>query len=350
MKSAVIVSQKFNYGHLSGLLGWYSMLSSLGYKTSFWMDPQYAGCFDGNTYDALYEGSPASDCDLVVIFNISTKDRKVVDHFKKNPNTKIIFIYHEPWRGFPNEIKRFRNDKWNFIKQVGRMLFARKVVRKSDLVICPSAQAEEFYSQHEAKYNSNYAVFPLVFKDDCENGNYRRDKEYFSFISTASLDKAADKFFEFVKYASGQDPKLRFQVVTSTNITQYLDDDIQKLIDGGRMLVRHGKSLSEAEMNEAYDNSKCTWLAYRSSTQSGVIAKAFMWGSPCVATNVGVFGELVDGINGKIVSSCEAFEEILDAYYEIEKDTDEYEASARKTFEKVYSAECRIAELKKLLD
>lgn len=350
MKNALIISLKFNYGHLSGLMGWYSMLDSLGYRASFLMDERYSGCFDEKNYDVLYRFSPQICYDLIVFFNISTKDWKLARYFKKHTNAKTLFVYHEPWRGLGNEIKRFKHDKKNFIKQVGRMVFAREVIRSSDVVICPSAQAADFYRNHEARYNPHYVVFPLVFQDDCIDGKYRNDKPYFSFISTAALDKAVDRFFEFVKYASSKDAHIQFQVVTSTDISVYLDADIQQLIAEGRMVVRHGKGLSEAEMNEAYDNSKCTWLAYRSSTQSGVIAKAFMWGSPCIGTNVGVFGDLIDGTNGKIVSSCDAFEEILNAYYEIEANEQYYERSARQTFERVYSAEQRTNQLADLID
>ena len=350
MENALIISLKFNYGHLSGLMGWYSMLNSLGYRTSFLMDEQYSGCFDEKNYDVLYRFSPQIGYYLVVFFNISAEDWKLARYLKEHTNAKILFIYHEPWRGLENEIKRFRHDSKNFIKQVGRMVFAREVIRSSDLVICPSAQAADFYRNHEARYNPHYVAFPLVFQDDCFGGKYRKDKTYFSFISTATLDKAVDCFFEFVKYVSSQDVHIQFQVVTSTDISAYLDAEIQQLIAVGRMVVRHGKGLSEAEMNEAYDNSKCTWLAYRSSTQSGVIAKAFMWGSPCIGTNVGVFGDLIDGTNGKIVSSCDAFEEILNAYYEIEANQQHYERSARQTFERVYSAKQRTNQLADLID
>ena len=350
MKNALIISLKFNYGHLSGLMGWYSMLNSLGYRASFLMDEHYSECVDEGAYDVLYSLSPRDHYNLVVFFNISTKDWKLAGYFKKQTNTKILFVYHEPWRGLGDESKRYKHDGKNFVKQVGRMLCARSVIRASDMVICPSTKAADYYRNHEAKYNSHYTVFPLVFQDDCQEGNYRQKKLFFSFISTANPEKAADSFFAFSKYASSKDAHIQFQVVTSTDISVYLDADIQQLIAEGRMVVRHGKGLSEAEMNEAYDNSKCTWLAYRSSTQSGVIAKAFMWGSPCIGTNVGVFGDLIDGTNGKIVSSCDAFEEILNAYYEIEANEQYYERSARQTFERVYSTEQRTNQLADLID
>lgn len=42
---------------------------------------------------------------------------------------KIIFIYHEPWRGYIKEFKRQKNMR-NFIKTCGRKFLSNKILKK----------------------------------------------------------------------------------------------------------------------------------------------------------------------------------------------------------------------------
>lgn len=350
MKQALIVSNKFSYGHLSGLMGWYSMLSKIGYKTSFYCDKEYKKQIDSTKYDFVEDIKEIDPLDLVVIFNISTKDGRLCTYLKhKNKKIKLIFIYHEPWRGLQEEKIRFKNDSINLVKQVGRHLFARKVIKKSDLIICPSDQGFHYYENNEMKLNKNCVVFPLVFFDDCK-GLYLIKKEYISFISTASKDKAFDCFIDFVKYSSEINEKLKYQIVTQTDINNCLDERLIKLIKNERLYIKQGHGLSESEINSAYNNSLVTWLAYNSSTQSGVIAKAFMWGSPCVATPVGVFTQIVNGKNGILVSKPDKYKEILKAVEKIQHESENYFREARETFNYIYNSDNKIVDIKKILD
>lgn len=350
MKEAAIISQKFNLGHLSGLMGWYSMLETLGYKTTLYLDRQYDG-FIGEGRNISFDINKIQHPDVAVIFNLSTQDAKIIHYLKKKTSAKILFIHHEPWKGWKQESHARSYDIKSMIKPVAKKLFALPVLKNCDVVICPSKQAADTYAQNEAKYNSRYIEFPLVFLDECPGGNYEQDKKYFSFIATASMDKAIDKYFEFVKYASQKDKKIVFQVVTSSDITKFLSDkEIQQLISNKRLSITQGRGLTELEMNQAYNNSRCTWLAYRISTQSGVIPKAFMWGSPCVASNVGAFREVVDGTNSILVPSCDSLDEILEAYHKIMHDEQRFQTAARTTFEKLYSANSRVPELAAILD
>lgn len=348
MNRAIIISQKFNFGHLSGLMAWNCMLTKLGYDVKYFIDYNYGELLGTNiciSNEEIYESN------LVVIFNISTKDAKLIRRIKKkNKDLKVIFIYHEPWRGLSNELVRYSKDFKNFLKQCARKMFARQLLLITDIVICPSQEAMDIYSKSEAKINNHYILFPLTFKDEFNQLNYIENKKYFSFISTATVDKGIDCFFEFIKYASKLDDQIVFQVVTSSSIDKYVDEQVETIIKSGRLVIKQNQGLSEDEMNDAYNKSKCTWLAYRSSTQSGVIAKSFMWGSPCIATPVGVFKNVIDGSNGKIVTSCNDFESILSAYYKISNNQINYQNNARLTFNNLYNADNRVKDLRKILE
>ena len=347
---ALVVSQKFNYGHISGLQAWYDMLVKLGYETSFLLDEQYFPHLDGHYGRASLKEATENDYFLIVIFNISIKDGAFVSRVKKkHKQTKIIFNYHEPWRGLKNEIRRFGKDLWHLFKQIARKAFAIKLLKKTNLVICPSEEAASFYKQHEIKINPNFTVFPLVFLDS-SRGLFKYNKRFFSFISTATLDKGADLFFSFAKYASRIDGNILFQVITSSNVDKYIDSEIRLLINQGRFVIKQKKGLSESEMDRAYDDSACTWLVYRSSTQSGVVAKALMWGSPCLATKVGVFPNVIDGQNGFLVEAVDDFNDIYKKYSLIMSSLTERVDAARKTFETIYSSVTRRKDLQDILD
>lgn len=347
MKS-LIVSRKFNFGHISGLLAWNDMLKRLGHSTFFYADPQYLPHL--NKCSFVGEEDFSNDYDLIIIFNLSTEDGRLVSKIKKNNrNTKVIFIYHEPWRGLLYEIKRFKRDIIRFIKQVGRKFYSRKVLKLADLVICPSSEAVDFYSRHESKYNNNYIRFPLVFLDAASEG-FDKKKKYFSFISTASQDKGADIFFKFIEYAARRDNDVVFQVVTPSDATKYLNNYHFEMVRAGRLIIRHKAGLNEEEMDDAYNNSRCTWLVYRSSTQSGVIAKAFMWGSPCLATKVGVFPTIINGKNGLLVDDAYNFEDILEKFHQICENENSFQESARQSFLENYDSKNRCAELSSIIE
>lgn len=349
MKKVLLVSNKFNYGHLASLAGWHRIFLAIGCEPLYWLADEYREHLDENEYPRCDLNDTISELALILINNIALNDSSFVRKMKKQyPDAKIIFIYHEPWRGLRNEINKYRTDIKHFVKQVGRMCEARGVVKNADLVICPSAQAMEFYQNHEAALNPKSAIYQLVHMDACE-GEYSETKEYFSYIATAVLEKGIDAFVGFIKYASDKDKTMKFQLITASDVSKYIDGELQQLEKEGRLLIKHNKGLSEDEMGEAYDNSCCTWLAYRASTQSGVMVKALMWGSPCIATPVGEFQEIIDGKNGFIVEKCDAFQEILAAYKKIMEKPEDFYCAARKSYEKHYAPSMRSKELHDLL-
>lgn len=337
MKNVLIISQKFNIAHLSHLYAWEELMNKSDIKSLLYLDKKYKKFISKEKKNVIYDlRNNIEKKDFAIIYNISLSDIRIVKKLKKNnPEIKIFFVYHEPWRGIKEEIIRYHASPKLFIKQVVRRICALKVASNSYAVLLPSKEAVRLYEKKDIVYNRNYCHFPLIFADETNN-NIKIEKNYFSFISTASYDKAIDKYIDFVKWASEKDDKILFQISTKTNISEYIDQDISKLINQGRIIVSQGRTLSIDEINKAYNDSCCTWLAYRSSTQSGVLPKTFMWGSPCIAAGVGEFTEIVNGQNGIIVKNINDFDEILNSYYKIQRDFYNFSSEARKTFLNTY--------------
>lgn len=349
-ENILIVSLFYNNGHIGGLMGWYDLLSRVGYTPFFFLDNKYWKHFD-DSFEIIKDEKPDfNKFNILIINNLSPKDEVTIKYAKRmNKNMKIIFIHHEPWKGYKEITENLKSSPFVLIKVVIKKMIEKRVLCISDLIICPSENALNIYKKYEYKYNSNCVVFPLVMKDN-SNGTYNTKKHYFSYIATATYEKGIDLFLKFSKYCHKRNYDIHFSVITKTDISSYIDESIEKMIQNGYIVVKQGIPLSEEEMDQAYNDSCCTWLVYRSSTQSGVLPKALMWGSPCIATKVGVFPEIIDGKNGILVSAIDSFDEIYQAYKKIKENQILFQQSARETYEKIYKVENRLQEFKKLLD
>lgn len=333
----LIVSQKFNVGHVSHIAAWYQLLESAGIETKVFLDKgyrKYVDNIDLMSFDEVKQYQP----DIVIIYNISFNDPHFVTNLKKTvPTVKIYFVYHEPWSGMVNEVKKYARLPKDFLKSIARCICAASIAPKLEGVLLPSDYALNTYERHNC-ICPDYYYFPLLFKDETHS-DIKSQKEYFSYISSALYIKGIDIFFKFVKWAAAKDKKIKFQVATKDNIEQYVDGDVKKLIDERRMIIMQGRELTTQEINAAYNRSCCTWLVYRSLTQSGVLPKTFMWGAPCIASNVGDFPKAVNGKNGIIISDLNDFDAILNAYNKIQHDFESYSKESRSTFLENYWVE-----------
>lgn len=154
----------------------------------------------------------------------------------------------------------------------------------------------------------------------------------------------------FVK-ESYQKNTIKFQIVTRTDISEKLKDTVlQKMMKDGRLLIQHGRPLTEDEMNLAYRRSFCTWNAYRRSTQSGVLANSFMQGTPVMATHLGSFEEYVkNGETGVFVNDYN-YETIFNAYQQIVQNVEKMTQCCRDTFLERFYYRSQIKRFKEIIE
>lgn len=343
MKNIYIMSAKFAPGHFSHLLAYYELFNANNYNSILYLDEHYNLFIQGTKYNYITIGSNINKIpDVLFIYNLSTKDCNIIRKFKKlNPNLHIIFVYHEPWWGIANCIENFMLKKESFqetIRALGRYFYAKRVLQLSHKVILPSKKALLQYKYKCVKYNANYTVIPLIFTDECHEKINLKNKRYFSFISTVSNSKNFEKFIEFLKYKANENNTLQFQIVTRSDISKYIDNDIKQLVKEKRLILNYGHPLSNTEINEAYNNSYCTWLYYQRSTQSGVLCKSFMFGTPVIASDVGDFKNYIHK-NGCLLKTNANFDDIDNALIQIRKNLKIFSFNARKTFLENFSWE-----------
>lgn len=353
MKKVFVFSNKFSPAHFSHLVAFYKSFKELNYNCVLVIDKEYKKFLDSYNdiidYKFNSELTEADKADVIIIYNISTIDNKYINLVKKE-NGKVFVIIHEPWNGAKKTIRNYlarREPLKETIKSFARKHYLNKMLKNKARVIVCSNNALNVHSKY-CKKNINANVFPLIFEDENKSKININDKKYFSFIGSATPAHGFNEYIQFAK--NNQNEDILFQIATSSHIKDYLmDEDIQNMIKNNKLVVKEGKYMSNEEINEAYMNSIATWMVYKRSTQSGVICKSWMFGTPVICSLVGSFDEYVDGENGVILETT-SNQEILKQYFEIKSKLTVMSESSRNSFDKYFNYKHKLDLLKKIIE
>jgi len=350
--NSLIVSLKFSPGHLSHIFALQKALFSMGSNVDIFLDPEYRNLLSDLSDDVFFTVSALKNkYDTVFIQNPSKRNIAFVNHIKSTSNPRIVYIYHEPWDSFKSYLKEGIKQT---VKALGAHFFSTKLLQKIDHVIVPSQYARELYLKIDAKHNPNVTVIPLLFCDEAVNMKIDTNrKQYFSYIGHAVKGHAFDLFVKYMKFCIQRKKTVKFLIATRTNITQVIKKNrwLKKALEEGQVVIKHGRPLTNPEINQCYLDSFCVWNVYRRSTQSGVLPKAFMFGTPVLASNVGSFLEYVQHrVNGEIITKIADFDEIEEKTRRILSKLEDYVSGARETFKKEFDYHANLDRLKRLLE
>lgn len=357
MKKILLVSLKFSPGHYSHLIAYYLLFEELGYKVEIVLDEKYKEIIPENNYNIYYLNTNNNqklykdDIKFIFFQNPSTKNIKFLKNFKKiNSKVKSMYLYHEPWDGIGQRIK----EGSAILKYLMINIYQKYLILNSDIILLPSEIAYKNYEKYEKKYNSNYYKTQLIFANE-NNENNKSEKKYFSYIGTVTESHNFIKYIDVIKYINKKDKDIKFAIFTKSDISKYLDIDLKRMIQGGTIVIKHGKNLTNVEINEAYKNSFCIWNFYKRSTQSGVLPKAYMFSTPVLASNLeAFFKNVLKGKTGEILELDADNEIIFNAIQKIRNEIKIYSKnclsffyekfeykSQKKTFENIIKKEWR---------
>jgi len=328
-----ICSLRFSPGHLSHIVAYAKLFREVSSEIILWLHQDYSKLFSNNQFSVSWYPMeyPENVETLFFLYNASTKNHLVAREYKFN-GTKIIYVYHEPWAGFSEYLKEgFKQT----LKASIAHHFSTKTLKLADLVIVPSNYALRLYKRTDMRYNENVVSIPLLLDDELDKEIDPKKKVHFSYIGHAVKGHAFYQYISIIKKLSKLDKNFKFQIATRTNIGSLLSSDsvLKKLVSQGRLVVKHGRPLTNAEINEAYETSLCVWNIYRRSTQSGVLPKAFMFGTPVIASNIGSFPEYVkSGENGFLVNEKVDAENIAEKLEYIDANIEHMALNCRNTF------------------
>jgi glycosyltransferase involved in cell wall biosynthesis len=332
---AIIVSHKFNPGHLSHLLANYKLLSDAGVSVSFLWNRKFSEFSQLNIKPGIATKKDLlklNDGDLLIVWFPSIQallDMLVVRALKKG---KIIYIFHEPF----DSIRSYLASGFGVVKTIKISLISLVnylLVLCAHKIILPSDNAFDAFT---LKYRCKryFTKIPLMFDDESLESGLGVRRQFISYIGTVAEDHAFDEFVKFVTNALGQNlfPDFKFLIATRSDIPIDSLDLLSPFINYQRLVVVSGVPLSNNEINGYYATSIIVWNAYKRSMQSGVLPKAYMFGTPVITSESNQSEFFVDGETGIEIKKGYDVDDISSAIERISIDFSRYSQHCREMF------------------
>jgi glycosyltransferase involved in cell wall biosynthesis len=344
-----LISLRFNPAFVSHLVAFAKAYQAIGLQASFLVSPEYLRFPDlGRTACVVPYAAEAPNVYTHAIFiNVSQLNLRAAARLKTR-GTKIIYLYHEPCSSVMAYFKT-EGPRQAVMATLAHAVSIR-MLKLADAVIVPSSYAAAIYGQADARYNRNVFEIPLLFDDEAiSSPEDLTAKQYVSYIGAICRAHGFGQFVDFMRVHLGRDPRVRFRIASMRPLPKYVLRDPLIVRHMDRIETHCGRPLQNEEINRFYAESICVWNVYRRSTQSGVLPKAFMFGSPVLASRAGSFTEFVqDGVNGRFVRAQDPAE-ISSAVDEIRARIAEYAGNCRTTFTDTFFYGSKLSDLQRLL-
>lgn len=327
MKKALVVSQNFNPGHASHLMASYKQLAEIGYEPIYFVDPQFKDFLPADSNMITAENKNIPTVEVAMILFPSLKNPGLIRKLSRK-GTKIIYLFHEPLTAL-KEYKK-AGFSWPYLAKLMVIDWINAyTVRKSGAIILPSRKAVQYYNANRKYKNSFTCCLPLMFDDEREARQENIAREYISYIGTVAADHSFDEFVNFVKEALKNDwfPDKKFMIATKSEF-----EVPAELMGHKRVKIIKGKPLSNSEINDAYASSALIWNAYTRTTQSGVMVKAFMFGTPALVLKNNLNEFMEPGKTVEVLGDNNNKREIKEAVEKILSNFEEYSRNCRQFF------------------
>ena len=353
MKGRVaIVSLRFNPAFIQHLIAYVRAAQELGYDAGLILDPAYRRFPELNDLTPYYEDGGTARKNFwthVVFLNVAVENRGLAVTLKKQA-AKIFYVYHEPWQL-----------TFDYIKMEGmaatlRAALAHRatipLLRLADKVILESECGVSAYQNNDVRYNPRYVHFPQIYDDEAplEIARPSSQKRYFGFLGALCRSHGFDQYVSFMRFALQSGTKFEFLIASRFPLPASILADPIISNNKDKIEIRCGRPLTNQEMNSCYASCFGVWNLYRRSTQSGVLPKAFMYGTPVIASRLGSFPEYVeDGVNGRF-ADAENPRQVLNAIEELRVDKAEYARGCRESFLRLFFYRSRLQDLTSIFE
>jgi hypothetical protein len=336
---AILASHRFNPGHLSHLLANENLLREAGYDVRFRWPPAYArlgGATCNQPRASLFDLIQLESDSLYVLWFPSIAGLLDVVCARAVSNAKVVYVFHEPFTSYHS----YRQSGFPALK-VAKVYFVHLVssaiARLSHAIVFPSRNALRAF-EHRYSSTARVAVLPLMFDDEAAHVPEKAERSYVSYIGTVAEDHAFDEFVSFVDAAirGGHLPEFRFLIATRSVLPGWVLERLGPHVTVGRVVVQSGRPLSNGEINDAFGQSFVVWNAYKRSMQSGVLPKAYMFGTPILVCESNRSDFFVDGEHGVEVSARYETGELAAAVLRIWENFDWYSRACRRAFFRLF--------------
>lgn len=343
-KVALIISLNFHPGHVSHLVASYKQMEELGYESRYCVSEGFIPYLPKNSRVSIYGEDKLQIIDVAIFVFPSQKNLLLIRKLKKQ-GTKILYIFHEPLA----PMKEYRKAGFSY-KYLAKLWVINRIssltVKWSDVVLLPSKKAVDFYNANPLYKNANYHYLPLLYDDERTQEHQQKERKYFSYIGTVAADHSFVEYLKFVEWAVTEN-KLQGMIFLIATKSEFEVPHV--LNDSPRVEIRKGKPLSNEEINEAYASTLVVWNAYARTTQSGVLAKSFMFGTPAVVLKKNLSEFTMEGQEVVAIDDNTSFVEIESAVNRVVSDFNHFSVSCRRRFEETFYYRRYNEEIRKLV-
>jgi glycosyltransferase involved in cell wall biosynthesis len=349
---ALVVSLNFNPGHFSHLVANYKLFDEAGVETYLYVDQAFNEMDKGNSFRKINNLTAVDkkvSIDFAVFWFPSLKNILAIIQLKLRFKTKIIYVLHEPYDSFAN----YRRGGFS-LGHVARICVVSLVnlllVAMADRIILPSKKAHALYVKKYSSLNNNYFLIPLLFDDECPSEPDISKKINISYIGTIGADHAFAEFVNFIETSvrEGWFPESQFLIATRSTIPPPLKQLLHKL-PRERLHIVEGRPLSNEEINGYFRDSCVVWNAYDRSMQSGVLAKAYMFGTPVLVLARNTNEYVVDHETAILLDNNGDPSQIQRAIVEVRTNLLDYCRNCRRKFLECFYYKSNIAEFRRAL-
>lgn len=331
MRKALVISLNFHPGHVSHMVASYRQLEELGYESVYCVDEGFVPYLPQDSRISVYGKDKISDVSVAVFVFPSQKNLLLIRKLKRQ-GAKIIYIFHEPLA----PLNEYRKAGFSY-KYLAKLWVINRIssltVKWSDAVLVPSKKAEEFYHTNPLYKNDNVHNLPLLYDDERMEQYAGMERYYFGYIGTVAADHSFTEYLQFVEKAIAENRLLQLKFLIATKSEFEVP---QALAESSRLVIQKGRPLSDEEINGYYASTFVVWNAYARTTQSGVLAKSFMFGTPAIVLRKNLSEFTLDSQEVVAIDDNTSFEEIEKAVLRIIGDYEHYSSAARKRFEETF--------------
>jgi len=323
---SLIISLNFNPGHISHLVANYKQCEELGYTSIFYVNKEFKRFLPENSR-IITSDEALPPAKFAIITFPSLKNLKLIWQLKRQ-NSKVLYVFHEPLA----PLNTYREAGFSYLYII-KVLLTHCVnavtVNMSNTVLLPSHKAVKLYGENILYRNKNYHYLPLMFPDEQTEKLQQTERQYFSYIGTVAKDHSFDEYLAFINWAVNNNklPSLHFLIATRSDFCIP-----ESLASSDRVTIQQGKPMTDNEINHWYASSHIVWNAYSRTTQSGVIAKSFMFGTPVIALRKNLNEFSSHGVEVFAIEDNKSYGQIENAVNEILNNFDSYSKACRNRF------------------
>ena len=327
---ALIISLNFHPGHVSHMVASYMQCEELGYESTYYVARGFCDFLPKDSRIVTNE-EKVSEADLAIFLFPSQKNLSLIWKLKRK-GCKVVYIFHEPLA--PMKVYKEAGFSWKYLAKLWVIDHVSALtVKWSDVILVPSRKAVRYYEENKLYTNENCHYLPLMYADEREARHTKMPRMYFSYIGTVAADHSFDEYLKFVEWAVINQKLEGVDLLVGTKSEFEVPEALQK---SDRVTIKKGVPMTDEEINAYYSSSIAVWNAYARTTQSGVLAKSFMFGTPALVMRQNLNEFTHDGENVVAIDDNTSFEQIEAAVMKICYNFDAFSAGCRKEFEKSF--------------